>query len=146
MLPQLAPSLDFISIGSNDLTQYLLAVDRTNKRVADLFDHLEPSVLRALHQIIQQCQPLGLELSVCGEMASDPAAALLLMGLGFRQLSLAAHQIPRIKWLIRSVNQQQAAALVQECLLLSGASEVRQRTEQVLTEQGLLRLAQGAEA
>lgn len=146
MLPQLAPSLDFISIGSNDLTQYLLAVDRTNKRVADLFDHLEPSVLRALHQVIQQCQPLGLELSICGEMASDPAAALLLLGLGFRQLSLAAHQIPRIKWLIRSVNQQQAAALVQECLLLSNASEVRQRTEQVLTEQGLLRLAQGAEA
>lgn len=146
MLPQLAPMLDFISIGSNDLTQYLLAVDRTNKRVAELFDHLDPSVLRALHLIISQCQPLGLELSVCGEMASDPAAALLLLGMGFKQLSLAAHQIPKIKWLVRSVNQQQAAALVQECLLLSSASEVRNRTDQALNELGLARLARGADA
>lgn len=145
MLPQLATLVDFISIGSNDLTQYLLAVDRTNTRVAELFDHLDPAVLRALHQVIQQCQPLGLELSLCGEMASDPAAALLLLGLGFKQLSLAAHQIPKIKWLIRSVNQQQAAAIVQECLLMSSASEVRQHTEAALASLGLSRLAKGGD-
>ena len=101
--------------------------------------------LRALHQVVQQCQPLGLELSLCGEMASDPAAALLLLGLGFKQLSLAAHQIPKIKWLIRSVNQHQATRLVQECLLMSSASEVRRHTEVALTNLGLSRLAKGGE-
>jgi len=144
MLPQLAPLLDFISIGSNDLTQYLLAVDRTNTRVAELFDHLDPSVLRALQQVQQQCQPLGVELSLCGEMASDPAAALLLVGLGFKQLSLAAHQIPKIKWLIQSVSQQQAAELVEECLQMKSAQEIRARTDQALVDLGLGRLAKVA--
>ncbi|MBY4677760.1 phosphoenolpyruvate--protein phosphotransferase [Marinobacterium arenosum] len=140
ILPQLAPLLDFVSIGSNDLTQYLLAVDRNNPRVASLFDNLDPAVLRALQQIVQQCRPLGLKLSLCGEMASDPAAALLLLGMGFRQLSLAAQQIPKIKWLIRTVSQAQAADLLERCLQLRNATEVRALAEQTLTELGLDRL------
>lgn len=137
LLPELAPLLDFISIGSNDLTQYLLAVDRNNPKVASVFDNLDPAVLRALHSIAQSCQQHQLELSLCGEMASDPAAALLLVGMGFTQLSLAAHQIPKIKWLVRHVSQAQAQQLLEEAMQLPSAQQIRQHTDCYLAEHNL---------
>ncbi|KAA0875039.1 phosphoenolpyruvate--protein phosphotransferase [Nitrincola tapanii] len=125
LLPKLAPYIDFVSIGSNDLTQYLLAVDRNNPRVSALFDHLHPAVLVALEHILQQCDDLHLPVSVCGEMASDPVAVLVMLAMGYRSLSLSAFNIPRIKLLIRSVNRTALLPLLQDARRLSHESDIR---------------------
>lgn len=91
----LARRVDFLSIGSNDLTQYLLAVDRNNARVAGLYDSLHPAVLHAAMQVIEGAHRQNKPVSVCGEMASDPAAALLLVGMGIDSLSMSASSLPR---------------------------------------------------
>ena len=87
--------------GTNDLTQYLLAVDRNNERVANLYDHLHPAVVRALRDIFDRAHAANKPVSVCGEMADDPAAVLLLMGMGVDSLSMSTGSIGRIKWVIR---------------------------------------------
>lgn len=125
LLPKLAPWVDFVSIGSNDLTQYLLAVDRNNPRVSALFDHLHPAVLHALLNIQQQCQTLNLPVSVCGEMASDPVAVLVLMAMGYNSISLSAYNIPRIKLLIRSVERQKLLPLLEQAQACSHEEEIR---------------------
>lgn len=104
MLPQLAHRVDFISIGTNDLTQYLLAVDRNNTHVALLYDNLHPALLRSLNIIALECQRYQLPVSVCGEMAGTPMGALLLIGLGFRQLSMSGRSLPRVKYLLRHLD------------------------------------------
>ncbi len=132
LLPRLAPYVDFVSIGSNDLTQYLLAVDRNNPRVANLFDHLHPAVLTALEQIQKQCSSLGLPVSLCGEMASDPAAVLLLLAMGYDCLSLSAYNIPRIKHLIRSVSRAELQPLLESTRLCQSESDVRSLVQPLL--------------
>jgi len=132
LLPRLAPYIDFVSIGSNDLTQYLLAVDRNNPRVAGLFDHLHPAVLVALEQIQQQCEALGLPASLCGEMASDPAAVLLLLAMGYDCLSLSAYNIPRIKHLIRSVKRADLLPLLESTRLCQSEADVRALVQPLL--------------
>lgn len=112
LLPRLRDSIDFVSIGSNDLTQYLLAVDRNNPRVASLYSHLHPAVLDALQGLVRECRRLNLPVSICGEMASDPAAVILLLGMGIRTLSLSAFHLPRIKWLIRHLHLDDCIALL----------------------------------
>ncbi|MHA7881151.1 MAG: phosphoenolpyruvate--protein phosphotransferase [Saccharospirillum sp.] len=111
LLPRLRDHIDFVSIGSNDLTQYLLAVDRNNPRVAKLYSHLHPSVLEAIRGLTRECRRLNLPVSVCGEMAADPAAVILLLAMGVRTLSMSAFHLPRIKWLIRRLTMD-------DCLLL----------------------------
>lgn len=101
LLERLKDRLDFISIGSNDLTQYLLAVDRNNARVANLYDSLHPSVLMAIRQIVREARRLKIPVSLCGEMAGDPISVVLLLAMGVRQLSMSAHKLPRIKSVIR---------------------------------------------
>ena len=93
--------IDFVSIGSNDLTQYLLALDRNNARVSHLFDNLHPAMLREIDRIVQQCRQLGLPVSLCGEMAADPLAVVLLLGMKIESLSMSAYSLPKIKWMIR---------------------------------------------
>ncbi|GAA0687035.1 phosphoenolpyruvate--protein phosphotransferase [Marinobacterium maritimum] len=136
LLPRLAPYIDFVSIGSNDLTQYLLAVDRNNPRVSSLFDHLHPAVLVALEQIQQQCDTLGLPVSLCGEMASDPAAVLLLIAMGYNCLSLSAYNIPRVKLLIRSLSRQALMSLLEQTRQCSSEAEVRALLAPVLEQVG----------
>ncbi len=136
LLPRLAPYIDFVSIGSNDLTQYLLAVDRNNPRVSGLFDHLHPAVLVALEQIQQQCDALGLPVSLCGEMASDPAAVLLLVAMGYNCLSLSAYNIPRVKLLIRSISRTSLACLLEQTRQCNSEVEVRALLAPVLEQAG----------
>jgi len=121
----LARRVDFLSIGSNDLTQYLLAVDRNNPNVADLYDTLHPAVLRALTQAVRDAHAHGRPISVCGEMAGQPAAAVLLLGMGVDSLSMNAANLPRVKWVIRSFSAEQARALLDEALQFDSADDVR---------------------
>jgi phosphotransferase system enzyme I (PtsI) len=126
----LARDLDFLSIGTNDLIQYLLAVDRADPRVSALYQPLHPAMVRLVHHVLQTA---GRELpvSVCGEMASNPLHALLLVGLGVRELSMAPSAIPRVKAALRAVGLPQVQAVAQDCLNLDteGAIEERLRLE-----------------
>ncbi|MEH6472084.1 MAG: phosphoenolpyruvate--protein phosphotransferase [Halopseudomonas sp.] len=137
LLDYMAWRLDFISIGTNDLTQYLLAVDRNNQSVASLFSRLHPSVVRALHYITEQAYKNGLEVSLCGELAADPAAILLLLGMGVKSFSMNAHSLPRIKHVIRSVSRHQAEGLVANALRMQSEAEIRQMLNKALENAGL---------
>lgn len=101
LLPFIADKIDFVSVGTNDLTQYLLAVDRNNSRVADLYDSLHPSVLMALKQILVTCQQHQLDVSVCGELAGDPIGSLVLVGMGYRKLSMNMSNVAKVKYILR---------------------------------------------
>jgi phosphotransferase system enzyme I (PtsI) len=121
---ELAQEADFFSVGSNDLTQYLLAVDRTNPRVAHLFRSHHPAVLRAIRDTIAAGHAAGIEVALCGEMASNPLQAVLLVGLGIDELSVHAAGVPVIKKIIRSLSYAQARSWAEEALTLSTADEV----------------------
>ncbi|NMP14866.1 phosphoenolpyruvate--protein phosphotransferase [Thalassotalea sp. Y01] len=123
-LKELAEKVDFFSVGSNDLTQYLLAVDRNNARVSVLYDTYHPAVLRALNHIAEQAQLSLIELSLCGELASDPGGALLLMAMGYDKLSMSSHNIPKIKWAIRNVSYEQSQQILTQCLMYNTPDEV----------------------
>lgn len=122
----LARRVDFFSIGSNDLTQYLLAVDRNNASVAGLYDSLQPAVLRAIYQTVRSAKRYNIPVSVCGEMAGDPAAALVLLGMGVDSLSMSASSLTRIKWVIRNVTERRAQDLLREVLEMEDAQTIRQ--------------------
>ncbi len=137
LLPRMLDYVDYVSIGSNDLTQYLLAVDRNNSKVSALFDNLNPAMLVALEQIVTHTRAANIPLSLCGEMAADPAAVLLLLGMGLRTLSLNAHSIPKIKWLIRSVKCSDAEALVRKAQTLTSEAKIRALMSDELKRLGL---------
>jgi phosphotransferase system enzyme I (PtsP) len=115
-LPAILPEVDFISIGSNDLTQYLLAVDRNNEKVANLYDSLHPSVLKAIAEIVKTAQAAKVPVSVCGELASDPIGALFLLGLGVNSLSMNIVALPKIKWLLRHYHYHELQNLAAQTL------------------------------
>lgn len=131
-LPFWKDYVDFISIGSNDLSQYLLAIDRDNPRVSDQFDHAHPAVLAEIKRSVDTAQKLDLPVCVCGEMASDPASVLLLFGMGVRKLSVSSSKIPKLKALISKVDSQQAEALVEDVLKLNCAQLIRERAKVLL--------------
>jgi len=133
----MARRVDFFSIGTNDLTQYLLAVDRNNSRVAYLYQTLHPAVLRAVQQVVQEAHKLGKPVSVCGEMAGDPAAVLALIGIGVNSLSMNASSLPRVKWVIRSFTMDEAQELFQQALLLEEPYAIRDLYNGVLEQGGL---------
>ncbi|MDX1251430.1 MAG: phosphoenolpyruvate--protein phosphotransferase [Gammaproteobacteria bacterium] len=139
----LARRVDFLSIGSNDLTQYLLAVDRNNARVAGLYDSLHPAVLHAAMQVIEGAHRQNKPVSVCGEMAGDPAAALLLVGMGIDSLSMSASSLPRVKWVIRNFSRAQARDILNEALTLEHPAAIRARVNERLMEAGLGGLVRG---
>ncbi len=129
--------VDFVSIGSNDLTQYLLAVDRNNDRVAKLYDPLHPAVLMAIRYVIERCQVAGRPVSVCGEMAGDPASALVLMAMGVDSLSMNLGSVLKIKWLVRSIRYEAAQDFLAEVMALDHAAVIRERAHAFLDQQGL---------
>ncbi|HEX5515889.1 MAG TPA: phosphoenolpyruvate--protein phosphotransferase [Gammaproteobacteria bacterium] len=133
----LARRVDFVSVGTNDLTQYLLAVDRNNPRVAKLYDDLHPAVLRALWMLTQTVQAQGKPVAVCGSMAGDPAGALLLIGMGVDSLSMSAASILRVKWAARSIACQHMQMLLAQALELETAGEVRALLNATLEQAGL---------
>ncbi len=137
LLPFFARRIDFVSIGSNDLTQYLLALDRNNARVSHLFDNLHPAVLREVHRIVVECRQLGLPCSLCGEMAADPLAVVLLLGMGVEALSMSAYSLPKIKWLIRTLPVSVAKRTLQEALTMEHESHIRKLIKDKLIEYGL---------
>ena len=122
----LAQEADFFSIGSNDLIQYLLAVDRTNDAVAHLYEPLHPAVLRVLRDLMTMARDGGVPVSMCGEMASDPLTAMVLLGFGMEELSMNAVAIPLIKNVIRKVKQADTEWILQRALQLRTAREVEE--------------------
>ena len=116
MIQEFVREVDFISIGTNDLIQYTLAVDRSNERVATLFTASHPAILRLLRDIIATANKAGVECSLCGEMAGEPLYTLLLLGLGLRQFSMASGDIPEIKQLIRRMKSSHARKVAREAL------------------------------
>jgi len=133
----LARCVDFLSIGSNDLTQYLLAVDRGNERVAAHFDCLHPAVIRALQQVMAAGEQQNKPVSVCGEAAGDPAMVILLLGMGIHSLSMSAGDLPRIKSVIRTFSRVQARSLLNEVLQVEKAAEIRRLLSAALVQAGL---------
>ncbi len=133
-LGALAKRVDFFSVGSNDLTQYLLAVDRNNPRVAELYDACHPAVLSALAQLAAEARALEVPASVCGELAGDPAGALLLMGMGFEALSMNAPSLPKVRAAVRRVSLAAAKQLVEDTLRLDSPLEVRRHLDRCMGE------------
>jgi phosphotransferase system enzyme I (PtsI) len=125
----LAKEVDFFSIGTNDLIQYSLAVDRNNEHVADLYQPLHPAILRMLRFVIDSAQKAGIEIGLCGEMAADPHCALLLVGMGLRRLSVSPRRIPDIKTMVRDLSSTELAALAEQCMQYATAGEVRTHLE-----------------
>ena len=125
MLPNLANRIDFISVGTNDLTQYVLAVDRNNTRVASIYDSLHPGMIRVLSMIVQETERYGIDLRLCGEMAGDPMCVTILIGLGFRHLSMNGRSVARVKYLLRHIDLEDAQTLAQRSLDAQMATEVR---------------------
>jgi phosphotransferase system enzyme I (PtsI) len=121
MADRLVEVSDFLSVGTNDLTQYTLVVDRGNARLADRFTPHDPSVLRLLKLVAEAARSAGKPASVCGEMASEPLSAFLLLGLGYDTLSVAPPALPIIKWLIRQVTTAQARAAADAALAARSA-------------------------
>ena len=117
--------VDFISIGTNDLIQYLLAVDRINENVAHLYQPFHPSVLRSLKNIIQSAENAGIKVSICGELGGDPMATMLLLGLGkLDDLSMEPHAIPKVKKIIRTIRLDEARQLADDVLEMSSPEEI----------------------
>lgn len=133
----IAKRVDFLSVGSNDLTQYILAVDRNNARVANLYDAMHPAVLRALIQVVENGHQEGKHVSICGEMAGDPAAVLLLLAIGFDSLSMNASSVGRVRWIVRHFTKKKAAKLLQEVLSMESAVMIRCHMELALERAGL---------
>ncbi len=134
---EFAAECDFLSVGSNDLTQYLLAVDRNNSRVARIYDSLHPSVLRALIDVVTATHAQGKPASICGEMAGDPASAILLLAMGYNTLSMSATSLTSVKWVIRNFTLKQAQTLLAEALTLRDPQSIRHLLEDALQKAGL---------
>jgi phosphotransferase system enzyme I (PtsI) len=128
----LAPDVDFFCVGTNDLIQYLLAVDRGDPRVAALYQPLHPAVLRVLRDVFAASAEHGVPVSVCGEMAADPLQALVLVGLGGRELSMTPSAIPRVKAALRGVRTDAVEAATRSCLGLASAVAVEEALRKAL--------------
>ncbi|MEM1226399.1 MAG: phosphoenolpyruvate--protein phosphotransferase [Planctomycetota bacterium] len=124
MLDHFAPEVDFFSIGTNDLAQYTLAVDRSNEYVADLYQSSDPAVLRLIQTSVDVSERTGTPVSVCGEMSSNPGRALLLLGMGVRSLSVPPLALPRVKKAIRSVSITQCREIADRVMTLESARDV----------------------
>ncbi len=131
----LAKEVDFFSIGTNDLIQYALAVDRNNEHVANLYRPLHPGLLRLLRQVVASARAEGIEVSLCGEMAADPALTPILLGCGLRRLSVNPRQVPVIKHRIRSLTVGRLAEVVDVCCQLGTQAEIDAYLRQALEEE-----------
>lgn len=136
----LAKRVNFLSVGSNDLIQYLLAVDRNNTRVANLYDGFHPAVLQALHQIVKDAHAENTTVSICGEMAGDPLAVVLLLAMGFDALSMSSSSLPKIKWAIRHFTLAQAHEILADVLTMDNPKVIRKHLETIIEKAGLGKL------
>ncbi len=143
LIPQLRSRIDFISIGTNDLTQYLLAVDRNNTHVAAIYDNLHPAVIRFLKMAFDECHKMDIPISVCGEMAGHPLGALVLLGLGYRNLSMSGRSVPRIKYLVGHLSPEMIAPLVSAVLLAETSAEVKKLATDFIEQCGIGGLVRG---
>lgn len=148
-IPEIARRVDFVSVGSNDLTQYLLAVDRDNAQVADLYDGFHPAVIRALTAIAAGAKACGVHVSICGEMAGDPLAAPLLLAMGYDSLSMSVTQIKRVKRIITALTFARAHLWLDEVLVMENPEDIRRylneqfvglELDQLIAPKGLRRL------
>jgi len=140
LAPQLIQEVDFFSIGTNDLIQYVLAVDRNNRKVAPLYEPLHPAVLQFIAQAVTAAKRAGKPVSICGEMAADPVCTLLLVGLGLDELSMGPFFIPLIKRLIRSFDFHSAQNLADQVIALSTVKEVKSLIFETMRELGVIDL------
>jgi phosphotransferase system enzyme I (PtsI) len=120
----LARDVDFFSVGTNDLTQYTLAVDRGNEFVSTLYSSVDPAVLRLIRTVIQDAHKAQIDLSLCGEMASEPEYIMLLLGIGIRTLSLAHPMLPEIKQIIRSVTIENCNKVARKVLGMNSERQI----------------------
>nr|MBA3732382.1 phosphoenolpyruvate-protein phosphotransferase PtsP [Gammaproteobacteria bacterium] len=128
------------------LVQYLLAVDRNNSRVADLYHALHPAVLRALRQIVIGAHESGKPVSICGEMAGDPAGVILLLGMEIDSLSVSLASLPRVKWVVRSFSRANAKILFEQALDLYEPDQIRKLLNDALVAAGLGGLVRAGKA
>ncbi|MHB9040717.1 MAG: phosphoenolpyruvate--protein phosphotransferase [Melioribacteraceae bacterium] len=134
LIRDFAEEVDFVSIGTNDLIQYILAVDRGNEIVSSLYQEFHPAVVRTLHHIISESKNAGTMVSMCGEMAADPFAVPLLVGLGLDSLSVSASAIPLIKKIIRNLTYKELQSLATECLAFKTEKEINNRMRRFFNE------------
>ena len=132
MTPVLARYVDFFSIGTNDLVQYTLAVDRGNANISYLYNHFNPAVLRLVQRTITSARENGIWAGMCGEMASDPNAAVLLMAIGINELSMSAPSIPRVKEKIRSISSVKAKEILADVMTMEDGDDIRNYLQKIL--------------
>jgi len=137
MIDELAELVDFFSVGSNDLTQYLLAVDRNNPRVAGLYSYYHPAVLRTLNHLVVRCRELNRPISLCGEMAGDPGTAVLMMAMGFNSLSMSSSNILKVRKTLIQIPLTEAEHLLKEVLKMDNPAIIRSWVERFMHSKGL---------
>lgn len=136
LLPLIADKVDFVSIGTNDLTQYLLAVDRNNARVSDVYESMHPAVIMALDHIQKVCTRLDLPVCICGELAGDPIGALLMVGLGYRSLSMNTSNVAKVKYLLCHTDSTELKALADKALIQPYGNDIYTMMQTFLEEKG----------
>jgi phosphotransferase system enzyme I (PtsP) len=137
---RLAKEAHFLAVGSNDLTQYMLAVDRNNPRVASLYKDFHPAVLRALREVARAAVAEEKPIGICGELAGTPVGAVMLMGMGYHVLSMNATHLPKIKWVLRNIKRVDARRIVARCMRMDSADEINQYVHAELVDAGLGRV------
>jgi phosphotransferase system enzyme I (PtsI) len=129
----LAPEADFFSIGTNDLIQYTLAIDRSSEHLSEFYQPLHPAVLRSLRRVVEAAHAAGIDACICGEMAGDPLYLPILLGLGFDELSMGSASIPRVKQILRRCTREQAIAIADACAAFTTAAEVESYLKSEIT-------------
>jgi len=135
-----ARRVDFLAVGSNDLTQYMLAVDRNNPRVASLYQETHPAVLNALREVARGAHRENTYLGICGELAGTPTGAVLLLAMGYQVLSMNATNLPKVKWVIRNIRMNEARRMLARVLRMTTAQEVQSFMRNQLLKAGLGRV------
>jgi phosphotransferase system enzyme I (PtsI) len=135
MADAFAREADFLSVGTNDLIQYILAVDRVNENVAHLYQPLHPAILRTINFLVRTAEAQQVPLELCGEMAADPLQAIALIGLGIRALSLVPGSIPLVKNAIRSVEAERVGTLMNDAMKLTSSTDVKELLTRELPRQ-----------
>jgi len=136
MADALSREVDFFSIGTNDLTQYVMAVDRTNQKISGLYDALHPAVLRLINNTVKSAHKKGKWTGICGELAGDPEAVPILIGLGLDELSVNPPSIPNVKKLIRSISYEEANQLAKKAIKMTSAKDVRNLVKAFMQSRG----------
>ena len=142
LAPRLAREVDFFSVGTNDLIQYLLAADRNNPKVAHLYEAFHPAVISAIAEVVNVARAADKEVGICGEMASDPLATLLLIGMGLDELSLSPLFIPVVRKLVRAVDFPTTRLIARECLQMASVQEIKGYLVERYRDLGLINLVE----